>query len=93
MYEARHTYHGMQRTIAADPLEKIRELARKRGRDDLGQRNSPVVAEEATDRIRAGRARSEPASSVEVLELAQNPGRAERPCGSRDSGASGTRRC
>jgi len=66
-------YDDMQRVVASDQVDQVRDIARRRGTDGLGRRNYPAVAEEASGSIRNSGAASTPLSHAEAIEAAANP--------------------
>ena len=71
-------YDGMQRVVAGDRAERVREIAKKRGTDGLGKRNYPETAETVSDRVRHGRVESRPVSHEQALNAAADPKAAVR---------------
>lgn len=53
-------YDGMQRVVPADQVGKVRNLAKARGVDGLGQRNYADTSKSATARVEHGGAASKP---------------------------------
>ncbi|MBT3217818.1 MAG: hypothetical protein HN348_01895 [Proteobacteria bacterium] len=66
-------YDGMQRVVPSDQVERVRELAKKRGVDHLGKRNYPEVARSASDRVGSGGVESKPLTRDDALSVAKNP--------------------
>lgn len=66
-------YDGMQRIVPSDQTELVKQLAEKRGIDQLGKRNYPDVASNSSDRIKLKSVESKPLTTQEATNAAKDP--------------------